>query len=210
MLQSIAVNANATISRWSENLIDRIRAAENLTLCETPFSPIGAALLQAAYDHYPRWIVMTFKHAETSEDPINLAIYAAVLEEIRRVTALAKDRGFDLRVGLCVDEMQYYVDNKDTVAFTQTKEAIYRWGRSNRLFRVWGTQRNELLDTILQDDIHKFSRAGTYQKVMNYFTIRDPGYCSYMDRQKENKWDLNLPYLVPYIKSPPPMFQIKE
>jgi hypothetical protein len=212
MLNNIAMNANSTIQRWSENLIDRIQAAEDLTLTENQFSPIGGSLLQAAYDHQPRWIVITFKHAENSGDPINLAIYAAVLEEIRRVTELTKDHDLDLRVGLCVDELQYYADKdkKDTVAFTQTKEAIYRWGRSNRLFRVWATQKNEHLDGLLQDDINDFKRTGTYQKVLNFFTIKDPGYCAYMDRQRQNAFDLNLPYLVPYVKTPPPQFKIVE
>ena len=212
ILGAISTAGNSTVQRWTENLIDRIRAAEDLTLCENPYSPIGAALLQSAYDHFPRWIVMTFKHAETSEDPINLAIFAAILKEIQKITDLAKDKNLDLRVGLCVDEMQYYCDKekKDSEAYKAVKEAIYRWGRSNRLFRMWGTQRNGHLDPLLQDDINKFSRSGTYQKVINLFQIKDPGYCSYMDRQKENRFDLNLPYLVPYIKTPPPMFQIKE
>jgi hypothetical protein len=212
MLNNISMNANSTIQRWSENLIDRIQAAEDLTLTESQYSPVGAALLQAAYDHRPRWIVVTFKHAENSGDPINLAIYAAVLDEIRRITELAKDHDLDLRVGLCVDELQYYADKdkKDTVAFTQTKECIYRWGRSNRLFRVWATQKNEHLDTLLQDDINEFKRTGTYQKVINFFTIKDPGYCAYMDRQRQNAFDLNLPYIVPYVKTPPPQFKIIE
>lgn len=212
MLNDIITGASNTgIKRWYEQMLDRISAAEDLTLCEERFSPVGKALLHAAYDHRPRWIVVTFKHAESSSDPINLAIYAAILEEIRRVTEIAKDRNFDLRVGLYVDELQYYVSSKDTIAFTQTKEAIYRWGRANRLFRMWSTQRTDLLDTILRDDIvNNYDLNGTYQKVLNFFRVGTPGYCSYMDRQRPNTISLKYPYLVPYIKSAPPMFQIKE
>lgn len=210
MLNEIMIGQNNTTARWYETLINKIRDAEDLTLTENSFSPVGKALLQSAYDHKPRWIVVTFKHADASADSINLAIYAAVLEEVRRVTTIVKRMNFDLRVGLYVDEMQYYLRDTNTPAYQQTVEAIYRWGRSNRLFRVWGTQTNRHLDPLLQDDIRKFDREGTYQKVIHFTRIGGPGYCTYMDRQRENAFDLEAPYYAPLVKTPPPMFKIME
>jgi len=210
MLNEIMMGQNNTTARWYETLINKIRDAEDLTLTEDLYSPVGKAMLQSAFDHKPRWIVVTFKHADTSADSINLAIYAAVLEEVKRVTTIAKRMNFDLRVGLYVDEMQYYLREKDTPAYQQTIDAIYRWGRANRVFRVWGTQTNRHLDPLLQDDIRKYDRDGTYQKILYFTRMGGPGYCKYMDRQRENAFDLHTPYIVPVVKTPPPMFKIME
>lgn len=210
MLAQCQIGQNQTMLRWYDTLISKIRDVEDLTLTENPFSPVGLGLLSAAYDHKPRWIVVTFKRADNSKDPFNLAIYAAVLAEIKFITEIAKDLNFDLRIGLYVDEMQYYVSDKNSIAFQETVEAIYRWGRANRLFRIWGTQTNDHLHKLLQDDIEKFSRQGTYQKVIQFQRMGGPGYCKYMDRQLENAFELDVPYFVPYVKTPPPMFQVLE
>ncbi len=210
MLNEIMTSQNTTVVRWYQNLVNKIRDIEDLILTEEPFSPIGYGLLKAIKDHRPKWIVITFKRTDSSSDSVNLAIYSAVLQEIKIITEYAKDYNLDLRVGLFVDEMQHYISNKNTIAFQQTIECIYRWGRANRLFRIWATQTNRHLDKLLQDDIQNFNRDGTYQKMLRFQLIDRAGYCTYMDRQIGNSFDLDLPYYVPYIETSPPMFTIGE
>jgi len=212
MLQMMMDGAPSGSQRWYETLMNAISRVADLTLTNDRWSPVGKALLQSAIDKKPRWIVVTFKHAEYSGDPINLAIYSAIFEEIRAIAEMSIKKKWDLRIGTFVDELQYFApkDNaKDNIALKTTKECIYRWGRTNKIWRVWATQRNEHLVTLLQDRIEKFSRDGTYQKVIKCFSINEPGYCSLMDRQRAHKLNLNLPYFVPIIKSAPPMFEVE-
>lgn len=209
VIRNIVEGENAATARLYDNVIRRMMSIEDVMITDDLYSPVGKAIFNSAKDGMPRWIVISFSQCEDYADPIVQAMYAAILREIKTVTEKLMLSNQLIKLGLLVDNMMY-ISNENSRSYQETKECMYRWGRQAKLFRIWGTQRNEHLPRPFQDSIEDFNRVGLYQQVLKFRWLRDAGVCAYMNKLQCNEDHVELPYFINHVKSAPPMFQVLD
>lgn len=203
------------VIKWAyKNLIQKIREVENFTIDDTCYwSVIGEALKRASETGRPGWIVFTLAHAQNAQDDANLALVTAVLEEIKEFAQEARINGYNIKLGVMIDEMHTFVRQSDKSSTEAIHDLIFMWGRTSKVWRMFMTQKKEQLPKTFQDDIAKHEMLGTYQNLIECQSIPESGYGKMLDRlnaQSRNDVMSDEPRYLPGIKFCPPLIEVES
>jgi intein/homing endonuclease len=192
----------------------KIKEMQKFTIDENnKWSAVGNALIRAAIEKKPRWIVFTLCHAQSPQDDVNLALLTAVLSEIKDFAEYARMNRLDIRLGVMIDELHTFVRRKDASSTAIIHDLLFAWGRTSKIWRVFMTQKNEQLNKTFQDKIEDLKLTGTFQKVIKCRAIPEPGYGSMLDRQnaaKEGEIVSDEPRYIDAIKFCPPLMEVES
>jgi hypothetical protein len=195
-------------------LIDKIKEIADYTIDDKhQWSAIGNALFKAARERRPRWIVLTLSHAQSPQDPVNLAMLTAVLEEIKEFAKKAITDGFDIKLGIMIDEMHTYVRDPKASSTASIHDLIFAWGRSSKIWRMYMTQKQEQLPKTFQDSIDRLNMTGTFQNIISCQSVPEPGFGKLLDRLHGRSDDspvTDKPRFYPAVKFCPPIIEVES
>lgn len=200
---------------WVYNMMkDKIHKIGGYIIDEAnQWSSLGKSLFDAAQSGVPKWIVFTLVHAKHVQDDMNLALMTAVLTEIREFAAQARLMGLPVNLGVMVDELHTYVNNKDATSTEALHDLIFHWGRSQKIWRIYMTQKQEQLPKTFRDEIAGLKSKGTFQNIIECQAIPQPGYGQFLDRlhsRDENNPVDNNPRYYPAVKFMAPIIEVES
>ena len=200
---------------WVFNMmLDRIDRIAKFTIDDKhQWSPVGEALFKAAREGKPRWIVFTLAHAQSPTDAANLAMLTAVLDEVKAFAKKSKVEGFNIPLGVFIDELHTFVNDPQSTSVKAVHDLMHAWGRSSKVWRIYATQKQEQLPKTFRDSVDNMTNAGTYQNIISCQQVPEPGYGKFLDRLHGRSDDgpvSNSPRFYPSVKFCPPMIEVES
>ena len=200
---------------WVFNMmLDRIDRIAKFTIDDQhQWSPVGEALFRAAREGRPRWIVFTLAHAQSPTDVANLAMLTAVLDEVKAFAKKAKVNGFNIPLGVFIDELHTFVNDPQSTSVKAVHDLMHAWGRSSKIWRIYATQKQDQLPKTFRDSVENLTNAGTYQNIVSCQQVPEPGYGKFLDRLHGRSDDgpvSDSPRFYPSVKFCPPMIEVES
>jgi hypothetical protein len=211
MLEEIIEKTKGNVKNLYRRMKEKIEEEGKFSIKSSgAWSSVGEQLMSAAFGSKPKFIVMTFRHSDSPFDPRNSACYTALLEEIKLLSTLAKRNQWNLKLGIIVDELYYYTrksGNDYPSSWVATHDLLYNWGASNRVMRIFATQRDVQLDKEFSDSIKNRKYSSTYAYDIVFHTRKIPrvGYASVLDRLHPIESGKSTPKYIDNVKLCPPL-----